>query len=125
MLFRDVIKLIWLESFINDIGDLEENEIEREVFANKKSVRASEFYQAMAIGLRPEIMFEIRASEYLDERSLIWENRKYDIIRTYSKNGEMLELICNGITGQHVKGDARLDGQTTLDSDVLLKGSDL
>lgn len=125
MLWRDIVTLVWITNTENDIGDIVEQEIKREVFANKKSVRASEFYQAQATGLKPEIMFEIKTVEYLDERKLVYNNRTYNIIRAYDKNGETVELICEGITGQHVKGDARLDGEITLDSDLLLQGSDL
>ena len=77
------------------MGDLIDTETEKQVFANKKSIRQSEFYQASAQGLKPEIMFEIREIDYADELKLIFDGKGYNIIRTYAKNGEIIELICN------------------------------
>ena len=49
MLFRDVIKLISTDTE-NDMGDIIETPVEREVFADKQSIRQSEFYQAALQG---------------------------------------------------------------------------
>lgn len=67
----------------------------RTVFANKKSVRQSEFYQAYAAGLKPELSFEVREMEYASEPKLRFDGLDYYIIRTFSKNGEVVELICS------------------------------
>ena len=96
MLFRDVIEL--LSRGIErdpETGQVIEVETPREVFANRKSVRQSEFYAAAIAGLRPELMGEIRSVEYGDERALRYNGRRYDIIRTYDR-GEMMELVCVG-----------------------------
>lgn len=101
MRWKDIIYLIPVTEGENDIGDpLEIDGEPIEVFANQKSIRQSEFYQAAATPLRPEIMFEIRSEEYNDESKLTYEGKTYDIIRTYSKNGEILELICTGQAGE-------------------------
>lgn len=97
LLFRDEIALIATTSGENDIGDPVTNSTPRQVFANKKSIRQTEFYQAMATGLKPELMFEIRNIEYAGESQLKHEGKTYSIIRTYSKNDEILELICSGL----------------------------
>jgi len=96
MLFRDVIKLISITPGGNEIGDPIEISTERQVFANKKSIRQNEFYQAAASGLKPEIMFEIRSVEYQGEKKLEHETKEYNIIRTFDK-GEITELICSGL----------------------------
>ena len=97
MLFRDVVDLIRVTTTTNEIGDSIEVETSREVFANKKSIRQSEFYQAAMTDLRPELMFEVRSIEYNEEPSLRYEGRDYNIIRTHSKNGEITELVCSGL----------------------------
>jgi SPP1 family predicted phage head-tail adaptor len=97
MLFRDVIKLISIVYSENAMGDTIESKTEKEVFANKKSIRQSEFYQAMSTGLRPELMFEVRSIEYTGQPKLKYESKEYNIIREYSKNGEITELVCEGI----------------------------
>lgn len=97
MLFRDVIKLISTSDTANAIGDPVETQTKRDVFAEKKSVRQNEFYQAAATGLKPELMFVIRSVEYNNEPKLEYNSKAYNIIRVYDKDGEFTELICSGI----------------------------
>jgi len=97
MLFKDVIDLISITTEVDPIGDIVEVETPRQVFANKKSIRQNEFYQAFATGLKPELMFEVRSVEYQDEKKLKYNDKEYTIIRTYSKNGEITELICEAV----------------------------
>lgn len=67
----------------------------RDVMANEKSIKGAEFYQAHAVGIRPEVVFEIRRAEYQGEPKLVHEGTTYYVIRTYSKSGEFLELTCS------------------------------
>ncbi|MFZ5352744.1 MAG: phage head closure protein [Bacillota bacterium] len=100
MLFREVINLISINYGENDIGDYTETETLKQVFADKQSVRQSEYYQAQAAGLRPELMFLVRSIDYNQETKLEYNDKQYSIIRTYDKDGETTELICQGlITG--------------------------
>ena len=101
MLFRDVVDLVPVIHTKDDYGEaVEQDGAARQVFANRKSVRQSEFYQAAMTGMRPELMFEVRSIEYADEPKLRHNGQAYRIIRTYSKNGEITELICSGIVGE-------------------------
>jgi len=100
MLFRDVIKLISYTTTENELGDTIEVPTERQVFADKQSVRQSEFYQAAATGLRPELMFVVRTIEYNGETRLKYNDKEYSIIRTYDKDGELIELICQGVVNR-------------------------
>lgn len=97
MLFRDVIDLVSVTTTTNDMGDIIDVETKRQVFADKKSVRQNEFYQAAATGLKPELMFVIRTVEYKQERKLEFNLKTYSIIRTYEKENEFTELVCSGI----------------------------
>ena len=97
MYFSDKIELIAITVTENSMGDMIETETKTEVFANKKSIRQSEFYQAAATGLRPEIMFEVWSEEYSNQPKLKYNNKLYTIIRTYDKDGELIELICQGL----------------------------
>lgn len=65
------------------------------VFANKKSVRQSEFYQAAGVGLKPELVFEIKSFEYSDNRYVKHEGKLYNILRTYVRN-DIMELVVTG-----------------------------
>ena len=94
MLWRDVIELLRTELQQDpDTGELREVETTRQVFANRRSIRQSEHYAAALVGLRPEIMFEVRSGEYQQETALRYGGQRYDIIRTYDR-GEITELVC-------------------------------
>ena len=97
MLFKDVINLVSVTTGENDMGDIIEVETKRQVYADKRSVRQNEFYQAQATGLRPELMFIIRTIEYEQEPKLEYDSKTYTIIRTYDKDGELTELVCQGL----------------------------
>jgi SPP1 family predicted phage head-tail adaptor len=94
MMWREVIELVELVSVPDGVGGFTQTEIARQVFADKKSVRSTEFYQAHAVGLKPEISFVIRQIDYSGESRVRFSEKLYDVIRTHSKNGELLELTC-------------------------------
>ena len=73
----------------------------REVFANKKSVRQSEFYQASNVGLKPELVFEIRSIEFSNDEKVRYNGKEYSIIRAYDK-GETTELTITSQVGSEV-----------------------
>jgi SPP1 family predicted phage head-tail adaptor len=94
----DIVYLINLVDEENELGDPIKVLIKNDfIFANKKSVRQSEFYQAAAVGLKPEITFEIHPYEYNGECMLEYNGKTYNVIRTYEVTGEVMELICQGV----------------------------
>ena len=84
----------------NDDTDKYVDSSPREVFAEKKSIRQSEFYQAQDTGLRPELTFVVWADEYNDEQKLSFEGNEYNIIRTFEKDEKETELICSGLVNK-------------------------
>ena len=102
MLFRDELYLVTITFSTNSLGDITETPTEALVYANKKSIRQSEFYQAAATGLKPEAMFEVRSIDYADQERLKFDGKYYDIIRSYSKNGEITELICTRLVNKSI-----------------------
>ncbi|MEZ7173589.1 phage head closure protein [Sporosarcina sp. OR05] len=96
MRFNSEIFLLAMNDTENAMGDTIEVPVERKVFAEKISVRQTEFYQAAANGFKPQKAFKIWVSEYNDETQLMFEGITYSIIRTYSKDDKELELICEG-----------------------------
>jgi SPP1 family predicted phage head-tail adaptor len=98
MRFDNVIYLIPVTSSENDIGDpIKIDGEKRQVFAEKKSVRQSEFYQAAATGLKPELTFVVWSQEYGGESKLEYNGKLYNIIRTFEKNDREIELVCSGL----------------------------
>ncbi|QMV43738.1 head-tail adaptor protein [Cohnella cholangitidis] len=93
--FSDLVRLIGLTSLSGVNGDTITEQPPRDVLAEKKSVRLSEYYQALANALRPEVMFVIWSSEYNDEPLLEYEGVRYQIIRTFvPPNDRVVELVC-------------------------------
>lgn len=66
------------------------------VYANKKSVRQSEYYQAKQLDLKPEIMFEVYFMEYDGEEYVRYNDKVYTIIRTYEKD-TYIELVVGAL----------------------------
>jgi hypothetical protein len=97
MAWTDVIYLVKRTHDTDADDDLVIDETERMVYANKKSVRQTEFYQAAAADMRPEVMYEIHAVEY-DKESIFKdeEGNEYSVMRAYQKGGELLEIIGTG-----------------------------
>lgn len=100
MLYREVIKLISITYTTNGIGDPIETKVTKTVFADKRPIRQSEHYQAMALGIRPELMFVVRTVEYDNQIKLEYDGKEYNIIRVYDKDGEHMELICQSLVNR-------------------------
>ena len=99
-MWRDVGYLITETHTTNSMGDIVSTQTERMVYCNKKSIRQTEFYQAAATALRPELMFEVRTVDYEGELIFKYMNKNYNIIRTYDKDGEITELVCSGLVNK-------------------------
>jgi SPP1 family predicted phage head-tail adaptor len=96
-MWKDIAQLITYTETKDDIGDTIQTPSERQVFVNKKSVRQNEYYQSLSQGLKPELMLEIRTIDYENESELKFDNKKYRIMRTYDRNGEITELVCEKV----------------------------
>lgn len=101
-MWRDVIELGVLEEF-ESFGEIIERFVYRKVYANKQSVRQSEFYQSASVGLKPELVFEIRSIEFSGAEKVRYQGKEYAIIRTYDK-GETVELTVSSFKGSDIHG---------------------
>lgn len=98
MYFKEVINLIGTTGGENAVGDpIKTETISGDIPADKQSITRSEFYQAAAVGMKPSVTFVIRSCEYNDESLLKWNEKTYKIIRTYQKDDEFIELVCEGV----------------------------
>lgn len=100
-MWSDEITLI-KETFKKDeVGNqMIDETIENVVLCDVKSTRQSEFYQAAQSNFRPEKIFIVHTYEYNNHQKVEFENVTYNIIRTYEKNYEELELICEKKAGE-------------------------
>ena len=71
----------------------------RKVFAQRKSVKQSEFYAAAQAGLKPALLFSMLVAEYHGEEQLEYDGVAYKIIRTYQKGIDTIELTCEKVAG--------------------------
>ena len=99
-MWRDVIDLGNLTETIV-YGEPIQSMVYRQVFANKKSVRQSEFYQAANVGLKPELVFEVNSFEFSNDERIKYNDKEYSIIRVYDK-GETTELTATTYVGSEV-----------------------
>lgn len=68
-------------------------ETERTVYCTIRSVGYNEYYRAREHDLLPTLVFVLRDyAEYQDEKSLVYEGKRYNIIRTYITPQNTIEL---------------------------------
>ena len=120
-MYNSLIYLVQEVKTVDKYGDMITQETVRQVFAEVKSIGQKEFYEAAAVGMKPEIKFVI--ADYLDyhgEQTLRYEEystapdallpgdiypgddehptrtkmQTYNVIRTY-RTGIELEIICS------------------------------
>lgn len=98
-MFDSVITLMKETNTVDSYGDTVQTFTERNVFAEVKSIGQSEFYQAEAVGLKPEIKFMIADfADYEGEKQLKYTpfggtEQIYTVLRTY-RNKINLEIVC-------------------------------
>ena len=95
-MYNEVIYLLTTQRTTNDVGDQIETQEKAMRFAKIKSIGQSEFYQAQAQGLKPEIKFVL--ADYLDyenQEEVIYNNFRYKVLRTF-RTGNEIEIVCYG-----------------------------
>jgi SPP1 family predicted phage head-tail adaptor len=95
-LWINVAELLTIITVTDDAGDPTEQQTFTRVFCNELSVGQTEFYQAMATGLKPEIKLELNRFEYNNEKKVKYNNIVYDVIRTYAKDVGIIEVTLGG-----------------------------
>ena len=92
-MWNNICYLGTLNKTTDDIGDVIETiAYDKEIFCCEKSIRASEFYQAQAVGMKPELTLEVMFSDYNKEKYIQYEDEEYTVLRTYKTSTERIEL---------------------------------
>jgi len=86
------------------IGNQIPVEAETNILCGLKSIGRTEFYNAAANDLKPEMILVVHPYEYSGERYIKFsENespkQRYSVIKTYKANMEDLELTCEKVIG--------------------------
>lgn len=94
MYWDKLATLVKVEKTDDADGYKTEKETRREVFVNKKSATRSEFYTAKQAGDKIALVLEVHGVDYEGETRIEFEGKPYDLVRDYTRAGEVIELNC-------------------------------
>ncbi len=94
MYFSDKVKLRKINRTSDSDGYDIKSITEREVWADRHSVKRTEFYAAQNVGIKTDIAFTVRIEDYDNETELSYNGTIYDIVRTYETDSENIDLTC-------------------------------
>lgn len=92
-MFKEVITLISNTFTIDELGQRIQTNSSRDVYANKKPIIQSEFFQAFQNGIKANHILVIRQADYNNELEIIFNGMKLEVYRIFEK-GENVELYC-------------------------------
>ena len=96
-MWKDVVTLHTKTVAYDDLNRPYDVLTDRVVYAGVKSVRFSEFYQAQASGLKPEVMISVK--DYQGEEHLTHNGNKYRVIRVFER-GDITDLTCTSLVSE-------------------------
>lgn len=67
------------------------------VYADVKSPTRTEFYQSYKAGLKASIVFKVYTDELADAEEVMYNGKRYRIIRTYMTDANYTELTCSEV----------------------------
>lgn len=100
MLFRDTAFLVAIETTQGPNGYPVEIESRSEVYVDLRSVKRSEFYASLQTGQELSVAFVMRVCDYAGQRRIEHDGKQYTVIRSYTDDGELLELNCAEYKGE-------------------------
>ena len=95
MRYGEIVTLISTFGGTDSDGYPQVMEKATEVFADIKSVKRSEFWIAKQSDVGIVLAVGVKVCDYNGERLLDYDGKRYRVERTYTKNGEDLELNCS------------------------------
>lgn len=96
-MYNEVIQLRSYTESVNDYGIPTRTTKDRTVFAQLKSIGQSEFYQAAADGLKPELKFILADYyDYQNEKEVVYNSKVYSVLRTY-RDQNKIEITVYGV----------------------------
>lgn len=94
MYWRDKATLVAINKTTDGEGYKTTVTARREVFVDVQSARRAEFYTARQTGDRIAAVFLVRAADYHGETRIEHNGKTYDVVRDYTRAGEIYELNC-------------------------------
>ena len=94
MYWRDIITLVSYDAADDGEGYTQETEKRSQVFADVQSTKRAEFYAARQAVDKITVVFLVRAADYQGETRIEYNGKSFDVVRAYTKAGEVFELNC-------------------------------
>lgn len=85
MEYIEQLTLVDLTPTQDSIGNVINTETKKLVYAKKNVVGTKEFYNALAVGIKPTAELQIRLADYNNEEEVEYNGTRYSIIRTMPK----------------------------------------
>jgi SPP1 family predicted phage head-tail adaptor len=67
---------------------------DKEVWADRRSVKRQEFYSALAAGRSADIVFAVNADDYKNQTVVVYGGLVYSVMRSYQTSPDEVELTC-------------------------------
>lgn len=102
MEYIEELTLIKLTPTQDELRQVINVETRRNILVRKNVVGSREFYNAMAVGIRPTAELQVRLCDYDNEQEVEYKGTRYSIIRTIPKGKFDLVLVIGvkeGING--------------------------
>lgn len=100
----NIAEKIYLQTIaytVDSIGQRKPVISETAVFALVESVSMSEFFQAGVQGLKPDLRFVVRLTEYAGQENLRYGTEIYSVYRTYRRKDGRVELYTQKRVGDN------------------------
>lgn len=81
---EDLVTLVKESISASEIGARVATETQRDVWARIRSVSRAEWIEAGQVGLQPSFQIVTPRVNYQGERTIIYNNRRYAVYRTYA-----------------------------------------
>lgn len=94
MYFSDLIKLRTVSTSYTSSPFGSDSVTEKTVFADKHSVKRTEFFAAQSAKMRADIGFLVRKEDYSNQTEVEYNSVVYDVIRTF-EDGDNIDLTCS------------------------------
>ena len=93
MEYTELLTLISQVESTDSIGNITNTETQKTIYAKKNKVGSKEFYNAMAVGMTPTAELQIKLSNYNNEDEVIYNNKRYYVLRTIPINRMDIVLV--------------------------------
>lgn len=66
-----------------------------EVWAERQTANRQEYYLSQQAGIKVDVVFIVNALDYNGQTAIEYQNVVYDVVRTYQKELDHIELSCS------------------------------